>query len=97
MSELYRIASDGLTLVAETFGAGRPLVFSHGLTNNRQQGNRLMAPLTRSCRMVTFDQRGHGESSPVTDPALYGVDRMAADIAAVMDFLGIERALVAGE
>ena len=97
MSEIYRIASDGLILAAETFGEGQPLVFSHGLTNNRQQGRRQMAPLVGRCRLVTFDQRGHGGSTPVADPALYNAGRMAGDIAAVMDALGIGRALLVGE
>lgn len=44
-----------------------------------------------------FDQRGHGESTPVTDPARYDPERMTDDIAAVMDALGIEHATLCGE
>jgi pimeloyl-ACP methyl ester carboxylesterase len=97
MGRTYRVPTDGLTLVAETFGKGKPLVFSHGLMNNRQQGRLLLQPLMAQFRIVGFDQRGQGDSTPVTDPALYDPQRMAADIGAVMDALGIERAVVSGE
>jgi len=97
MSPIYRVQTGDLSLAAETFGAGRALVFSHGLTDNRQQARRLLAPLLGAFRLVTFDQRGHGESTPVTDPALYESKTMAVDIAAVMDALQVPRAVVAGE
>jgi pimeloyl-ACP methyl ester carboxylesterase len=97
MSPTHRIQTGGLSLAAEMFGAGRALFFSHGLTDNRQQGRHLLAPLLGAFRLVTFDQRGHGDSSPVTDPSRYDPQAMAADIAAVMDALQVPRAVVAGE
>ena len=97
MPNRFKIPSDGLTIVAETFGSGPPIVFAHGLTGNRQVTRRQFAPLAHRYTIVTFDQRGHCDSTPVTDPDLYDVDRMAADMAAVMDALGIDRAIVGGE
>src|ERR1700674_5008374 len=92
-----QIPSDGLLLTVETFGTGAPIVFAHGLLGNRHVVRAELAPLASHYRIVTFDQRGHGDSSPVTDPALYQPARMAGDMAAVMDALGIERAIVGGE
>jgi 3-oxoadipate enol-lactonase len=97
MSPIYRIQTGDLSLVAETYGAGRPLVFAHGLTDNRQQGRRLLAPLLGAFHLVTFDQRGHGDSTAVTDPARYDSKAMTTDIAAVMDALQIPRSVVGGE
>ena len=97
VGKTHRVSTDGLTLVVEEFGKGRPLIFSHGLTNNRQQGRLLLEPLLGRYRVLGFDQRGQGDSTPVTDPALYAPERMAEDIGAVMDALGIERAAVGGE
>jgi len=97
MDTVHRVLSDGLTLVAETTGEGLPLVFSHGLTNNRLQGRLLLQPLIGAYRLVCFDQRGHGDSTPVTDPACYDPEHMTNDIAAVMDALGIRRATLSGE
>ncbi len=97
MSKLLRIPSDGLEIVAETFGAGPPLVFAHGLSGNRHGVRRQLAPLADRYRIVIFDQRGHGDSTPATDPALYTPERMAGDMAAVMDAFGISKAIVGGE
>ena len=92
-----RVPSDGLELAVETFGDGPWLVFAHGLTGNRHGTRRQFAPLADRYRIVIYDQRGHGDSTPVTDPALYDLERMAGDMAAVMDALGIEQAIVGGE
>jgi pimeloyl-ACP methyl ester carboxylesterase len=92
-----RIRSDGLELVAETVGKGPPLVFAHGLTSNRHRTLEELAPLAHDHRIIAFDQRGHCDSTPVTDAHLYDPHRMAGDLAAVLDSLGIERAIVGGE
>jgi 3-oxoadipate enol-lactonase len=92
-----RVRADGLELAVETFGAGPWLVFAHGLTGNRQVSRRQFAPLADRYRIVVYDQRGHGDSTPVTDPALYDLERMAGDLTAVMDALEIEQAIVGGE
>ena len=79
------VASDGLLLAAETFGEGSPLVFAPGLTDNRGYIRRQLLPLADRYRIVTYDQRGHGDSTPVTDPALYTPERMAGDMARILD------------
>lgn len=95
---VVRVATgDSITLAVESSGAGTPLVFAHGLSSNRQHTLRSLAPLLDRFRLVAFDQRGHGNSTPVTDPALYDPERMADDIGAVMDAGGISRAVVGGE
>lgn len=91
------VASDGLLLAAETFGEGRPLVFAPGLTDNRGYISRQLLPLADHYRVVTYDQRGHGDSTPVTDPALYTAAAMAGDMARVLDAFDIERAVIGGE
>jgi pimeloyl-ACP methyl ester carboxylesterase len=97
MSHKMMVRSGSVELVAESFGAGPALVFAHGLTGNRQGVKRQFALLAAQYRIVVFDQRGHGESTPVLSPSGYVVEEMAADMAAVMDALGIERAIVGGE
>ena len=97
MSNLLRIPSDGLEIAAETFSKGPPLVFAHGLSGNRHGVRRQLAALANRYRIVIFDQRGHGDSSPVTDPARFTPEAMAEDMAAVMDALGVKSAIVGGE
>lgn len=92
-----KILSNQLELVIQTIGSGHPLVFAHGLTGTRQNTLEQFSPLTHQYQVVAFDQRGHGQSAPVTDPAQYNPKAMADDMAAVMDALGIEQAVVGGE
>ena len=97
MSNFMRVPVGSLELAVESFGAGPALVFAHGLTGSRRGTKRQFAALAPQYRVVVYDQRGHGESTPVRDPAGYDLERMAEDMGAVMDALGIERAVVGGE
>jgi pimeloyl-ACP methyl ester carboxylesterase len=47
-------------------------------------------------RVVAYDARGHGASSPPAAPDAYDYAALTADLAAVLDALGIERAVLAG-
>lgn len=95
--QTHSINSDGLVLAVEGIGQGSPLVFAHGLTATRRNTLEQLAPLSPHYRIIAFDQRGHGASTPLTDPARYDPQRMAQDMGAVMDGLGIEQAIVGGE
>lgn len=82
--------------VAET-GEGRPVVLLHGLTATRRYVVMGSRRLERSGhRVVAYDARGHGRSSPAPEPGAYGYEELAADLIAVMDGLGVERACLAG-
>jgi len=69
----------------------------HGLTATRRyvvMGSQL---LQRSgLRVVAYDARGHGSSAPAADPRAYGYELLASDLRAVLDGLGLERAVLAG-
>jgi pimeloyl-ACP methyl ester carboxylesterase len=53
--------------------------------------------LTRAGRrVIALDNRGHGASSKLYDPAAYHSARMADDVRALLDHLGINRADVMG-
>ena len=41
-------------------------------------------------RVVVFDLRGHGESGSPAEPSAYSLDRLAADVLAVADSLGLD-------
>jgi pimeloyl-ACP methyl ester carboxylesterase len=47
-------------------------------------------------RVVLFDNRGHGRSEKLYDPAAYSYDAMAGDVGRLMDHLSIERADIMG-
>lgn len=91
------VNSDGLELAAESFGSGPPIIAAHGLSGSRHTTRRQFRALADRYRVIVFDQRGHSDSSPVTNPSLYNPDRMAEDMRAVMDAYRLERAVIQGE
>jgi pimeloyl-ACP methyl ester carboxylesterase len=81
-------------------GEGDPIVLVHGFASNRQVN--WVAPswvttLTRAGRrVIALDNRGHGQSSKLYDPAAYHSATMAEDARALLDHLGLTRADVMG-
>ena len=88
---------NGVRLHALVFGDGpRTLVAVGGWTGSWEVWEEPIAQLTAGgWRCVAYDHRGSGES-PV-DPALITVDAMVDDVAGVLDALGVERCILAGE
>ena len=92
-----RIDADGVMLAGEESGQGSPVVLLHGLTATRRYVVMGSRALERSGhRVVAYDARAHGQSDPARDPADYCYDRLAADLLAVLDDRGIDRAVLAG-
>jgi pimeloyl-ACP methyl ester carboxylesterase len=84
-------------LAVEEAGEGAPVVLLHGLTATRRyvvMGSRL---LERSGhRMLAYDARGHGDSSPAPDPQAYRYPELAGDLVRVLDDAGLKSAVLAG-
>jgi pimeloyl-ACP methyl ester carboxylesterase len=77
-----------------------PIVLVHGFASNSYVNwvhPGWVATLTRAGRrVIALDNRGHGASSKLYDPADYEMALMADDVRALLDHLGIERADVMG-
>ena len=88
-------ASDGTELFFRDVGEGRPVVFvaAWGLNSLAWQYQTL--PLARAgYRTIAYDRRSHGRSS---DPGKgYDMDTLADDLAAVMEKLDLEEAVLVG-
>lgn len=91
------IAGDGVTLAACDDGAGIPVVLAHGLSASRRYVVMGSSALRRSGhRVISYDARGHGSSSPAPAAGAYGYVELVADLRALLDELEIERAVLAG-
>ena len=90
-----RLENDGESIYFESSGAGPAVVFSHGLGGNHASWFQQIAPFSERYRVVTWDQRGFGNSSRRTGAV--GPDPAAGDLAALLDHLGVERAHVIGQ
>ena len=81
-------------------GEGQPIVLVHGFASTKEVNwgaTAWVSALTRAGRrVIALDNRGHGASSKLYDPAAYHTDKMADDVRALLDHLKIERADVMG-
>ncbi len=81
-------------------GQGDPIVLIHGFASSKEfnwVNPSWVGELTRAGRrVVALDNRGHGASSKLYDPAAYEMTLMAGDVGALLDHLGIARADVMG-
>ncbi|HEX5942525.1 MAG TPA: alpha/beta hydrolase, partial [Anaerolineales bacterium] len=71
----------------ETAGDGFPLVLSHAAFLDSRMFDAIWEPLARQFRVIRYDMRGYGKSSPVNGP----VSRRS-DLEQLLQHLGISRA-----
>lgn len=91
------MAREGVDLTGQEAGEGPAVVLLHGLTATRRYVVMGSTALQRSGhRVISYDARGHGRSSPAPDPSAYGYEDLGADLESVMDRLGVRRAVLAG-
>src|ERR1700747_3896632 len=74
-------------------GDGPPLVMLHGLTGHAHTWDHTAAALSDRYRVLALDQRGHGDSGWAPP---YGDGRMAEDLLAFLDALGISEVTLMG-
>jgi pimeloyl-ACP methyl ester carboxylesterase len=97
---MARFRNDDVEIAYLDEGKGDPVVLVHGFASNKET-NWLnpgwVETLTRAgYRAIALDNRGHGASSKLYDPAAYHSARIADDVRALLDHLQIERADVMG-
>jgi pimeloyl-ACP methyl ester carboxylesterase len=87
----------GVELALWDGGEGVPVLLLHGLTATHRYVVMGSSRLERSGhRVISYDARGHGASSPARERTAYGYDELAGDAVAVLDELEIPRAILAG-
>jgi pimeloyl-ACP methyl ester carboxylesterase len=85
---------NGHSIYYEIHGHGEPLLLLHGGTAFIESFYMQIPALAKEFRVIAVDSRGHGRS-PDSAKTL-GYASMAADMAALLDSLGIRRAFVVG-
>lgn len=87
----------GVRLAVQETGEGPAVVLLHGLTATQRYVVMGSTALERSGhRVISYDARGHGRSSPAAHTDDYGYEQLGLDLEAVLDGAGVERAVLAG-
>jgi pimeloyl-ACP methyl ester carboxylesterase len=93
----FEIERDGVRLSGDDDGDGPAVVLLHGLTATRRYVVMGSTSLERSGhRVIAYDARGHGRSSPAAAPEQYGYEQLGLDLEAVLDGRGVDYAVLAG-
>jgi pimeloyl-ACP methyl ester carboxylesterase len=81
-------------LAIDQSGSGTPVVFTHGWADTKQVWNGAIEALDGRVRCISWDMRGHGEST--TAPVgQYSRDHALADLESVVDLV-VEPVILAG-
>jgi pimeloyl-ACP methyl ester carboxylesterase len=94
MQAMSSAANDGVRLRYEVVGRGPPLVLHPGFASCAEdwEGDGYVAALQDRYQLILLDPRGQGQSDKPHDPAAYTLGHRVADILAVLDAAGIDRA-----
>jgi 3-oxoadipate enol-lactonase len=89
-----RIVAGGIALNVERSGKGTPLVLTHGLGDDLHFWDPVAEALAAQHDLVRWDVRGFGDSDKPPGP--YSAELFAADLAALLDALGLDRVHLGG-
>jgi len=89
-------AHDGTSIFYEVRGSGNPLVFCYGLTCRKEHWRHQIEYFSRSHQVITFDYRGHHNSSTPANDHHLTIDWCAKDLVALFEHLELQNAVVLG-
>jgi len=93
----FEVAGDGVSLRGDDEGEGPAILMLHGLSATRRYVVHGSTALERDgYRVITYDARGHGESSPAPAPDDYRYAQLADDALRVLDDRGVAQAALVG-
>jgi pimeloyl-ACP methyl ester carboxylesterase len=87
---------DGVRIHYEVTGEGPTLLLTHGYSATGEMWRGQLAALSPHFKVITWDMRGHGASDYPEDLAAYSEEATVADMAALLDAVGAETAVIGG-
>src|ERR1700679_2056828 len=95
--EQHEFRYEGHRLAYETIGEGMPFVLLHGILLDSHLNRELATRFAvEGHRVILLDLLGHGRSDKSSDPKDHRADFYADQVIALLDHLGIDRALIGG-
>ncbi len=77
-------------------GGGPAILLTHGFAASSRMWEGQLAAFRDRFRVIAWDMRGHGETDSPGDAAEYSEPATVADMAAILDSCGVERAVIGG-
>jgi pimeloyl-ACP methyl ester carboxylesterase len=100
ITDVPEFQSQDVAIAYESFGDGDPVLLIHGFAStgriNWIDTGWVDLLVKSGRRAIVMDNRGHGRSAKLYDPADYGANIMAEDAAGLLRHLGIARADIMG-
>ena len=87
---------NGVNLYYEVEGSGPAVLLTHGFAASSQMWQGQIEAFRDRYRVIAWDMRGHGQTDSPEDPADYSEPATIADITAILDACGVERAVIGG-
>lgn len=91
-----KLDRDGVAIHYQVHGSGPTLLLSHGFSATGEMWTGQLPALTPHFQVVTWDMRGHGQSDYPEDQAAYSEEATVADMAAILDAVGADKAIIGG-
>jgi pimeloyl-ACP methyl ester carboxylesterase len=89
VSHIDTVTVGDITIAYDSVGEGVPsLVLVHGFTGTRADFEAVREPLARNRRVITVDNRGHGDTTHPADPTTYNFSQLVADLAGFLGEVG---------
>ena len=91
-----RIRVGDIELACRIAGRGKPVILVHGLACGQRMWFHQRRKLSDRHTVITYDQRGHGESDAPDDRSRYSAAHLAGDLAGILDALAYDQVAVVG-
>jgi pimeloyl-ACP methyl ester carboxylesterase len=93
---MAKLNRDGVEIYYEVHGGGPTLLLSHGYSATSQMWRGQIEAFSKDFQLVLWDMRGHGQSDYPADDGSYSEAATVGDMAALLDAVGAEQAIVGG-
>ena len=87
---------NGVEIDYEVTGTGPAVLLSHGYGSTRHMWDEQHRALGDRWRVISWDMRGHGQTESPDDPGRYSAALTVADMRALLQHVGVERAVIGG-
>ena len=91
-----RAELNGIEIDYEVTGDGPAVLLGHGYGSTRHMWDDQHRALADRWRVISWDMRGHGQTDSPDDPRQYSAALIVADMRALLQHLGVQRAVIGG-